>query len=74
MLKHDIGINAGVIWRLLSSKGALSIRQIGEFTHLEEKMIGLSLGWLAREDKIRFFEKNGVICAELIPAIPEMYF
>jgi hypothetical protein len=74
MLKHDIGINAGVIWRLLSSKGALSIKQIGEFTHFEEKMITLSLGWLAREDKIRLFGQNGGIYAELIPTISEMYF
>jgi hypothetical protein len=74
MLKNDIGINAGVIWHLLSSKGALSIKQIGGFTHFEEKMIILSLGWLARESKIRLLEQNGVICAELIPTISEMYF
>jgi hypothetical protein len=73
-LKHDIGINAGAIWRSLSSKCALSIREIGEFTHFEEKMIILSLGWLAREDKIRLFEQNEVICAELIPSVSEMYF
>jgi hypothetical protein len=73
MMKHDIEIDADVIWRLLSSEGSLSIREIGEFTHFEEKMIILSLGWLAREDKISLFKQNGVICAELIPTISEMY-
>jgi hypothetical protein len=30
MYKTDLGINAGVIWRLLSEKGELSVREIGE--------------------------------------------
>jgi hypothetical protein len=50
MLKHDIGINAGVIWNLLNEKGALTERKIGELTGLKEVMITMALGWLARED------------------------
>jgi hypothetical protein len=60
MLKHDIGVNAGVIWQLLFNSGALSIIEIAELTGYKAKMIMLSLGWLAREDKIRFLEDNKV--------------
>ncbi|KAA6344132.1 hypothetical protein EZS27_008214 [termite gut metagenome] len=74
MLKNDIGINAGVIWRLLFDNGALSVRKIGELTGYHEKMIFLSLGWLAREDKISFFEKNDSIQIELKLAFPEIYY
>jgi hypothetical protein len=35
MYKADIGVNAGVIWRLLSEKGELSIREIGEYAQRE---------------------------------------
>jgi hypothetical protein len=71
MLKYDIGVNAGVIWHLLLGSGALSVIEIAELTGYREKMIMLSLGWLAREDKIRFLEDNKV---ELIPIFPEIYF
>jgi hypothetical protein len=74
MLKNDIGINAGVIWRLLFDNGALSVREIGELTDYQAKIIFLSLGWLAREDKIRFFEKNDSIHIELKPAFSEIYY
>jgi hypothetical protein len=58
MYKNDIGINAGVIWHLLSHKGALSIREIGELTNYRESFMFLALGYLSRESKIRFFEKT----------------
>lgn len=74
MLKNDIGVNAGVIWHLLLDNGALSVRQIGEYTGYREKMIILSLGWLAREDKIKFFEKNEVIYSELKSSYSERYY
>jgi hypothetical protein len=75
MLKHDIGINAGIIWNLLNEKGALTERKIGELTGFKEVMITMALGWLAREDKIEFFEKQDAIFIELKKTnYPEMYF
>lgn len=74
MYKNDIGINAGVIWHLLSEKGVLSIREIGELTNYRESFIHFSLGWLSREDKIRFLEKEGMMYVELNHFISEMYF
>jgi hypothetical protein len=75
MLKHDIGINAGIIWNLLNEKGALTGRKIGELTGFKEAMITMALGWLAREDKIDFFEKHDTIYIELKKTnYSEMYF
>ena len=64
MLKHDIGVNAGIIWNLLKDKSALSTREISELTGFRENVLILSLGWLARENKINFFEKNNMIYLE----------
>ncbi len=47
MLKKDIGIDAGTIWRHLSEKGILSIREIGELTNYRDGLILMALGWLA---------------------------
>ena len=74
MYKNDIGINAGVIWHLLSEKGELSIREIGEMTSFREAFIYLALGWLSRENKIHFYEKTGVVYIELNQMASEMYF
>ena len=74
MYKNDIGINAGTIWQLLSEKGELSIREIGELTNFREPFIYLALGWLARENKIRFYEKSGMVYVELDHIATEMYF
>ena len=74
MYKNDVGINAGVIWHLLSEKGALSIREIGELTNFREPFIYLALGWLLRESKIHFYEKNGTVYVELDHTASEMYF
>ena len=74
MIKNDIEINAKTINHLLFDKGELSIRQISELTGYEERMIILAIGWLARENKIRFFEKEDNIHIELNHRISEMYF
>ena len=74
MLKNDIGINAGVIWHLLREKGNLTIREIGEYTHFRESFIYYSLGWLARENKIRFIEKGDSMHIELINNFTETYY
>jgi hypothetical protein len=74
MYKTDIGINAGAIWRLLSEKGELSIREIGEHTHFHESFICYSLGWLAKEKKIRFYEEKGMLYVKLEQFSSEWYF
>jgi len=74
MIKSDIGINAGIIWNLLSEKGKLSIRRIGEHTNYKDSLIHLALGWLVRENKIRFSEKNDTLYVELINNFSETYY
>jgi hypothetical protein len=74
MIRNDIGIDAGTIWYLLSEKGALNVREIGEYTNFREAIIYYALGWLARENKIRFFEKGNSMYVELTHGHTEMYY
>lgn len=74
MSKDDIGTKSGTIWLLLSDRGKLSIREIGECTHCKDSLIFLALGWLLREDKIRFVDENGILYAELNHCGSDLYY
>lgn len=74
MIKNDIGINAGTIWNLLSEKGELSINEIVELTKYRESYILLALGWLARENKVQFFDKNGSLFVSLNNPFSESFY
>ncbi|MBK5722270.1 winged helix-turn-helix domain-containing protein [Dysgonomonas sp. Marseille-P4677] len=74
MSKDDVGNKSGTIWLLLSDKGKLSIREIGEFTNCKDSLIFLALGWLLREDKVRIIDMNGVLHVELKKCVSELYY
>lgn len=74
LMMNDVGIDAGRIWHLLSEKGILSIRKIGEMTNCGESFVFLALGWLARENKVRFLDKSGILYVELNMPISETYY
>lgn len=74
MLKQDIGSNAGDVYTLLSQKGKLSIRKIGELTYKRESEIFLSLGWLLRENKIKIMEQNGELIFEILFTTSDIYY
>jgi len=54
MLNPTIGEDAGKIWQALNGKGELSTAQVIKETGLGEKSALMSMGWLAREDKLQF--------------------
>lgn len=51
-MKEIVGGYAGLIWRALEGKNALSQKEIKKVTKLKDKEFYLGLGWLLREDKI----------------------
>lgn len=55
MNKETIGINAGILWRLLSSENkSWEYNELKEATGLSDRDLNTAIGWLAREDKIQF--------------------
>lgn len=58
MWEIKIGENAGAIWRELNAKGEQNISALKRSTKLDDKNIYLALGWLAKEDKIKFVQKQ----------------
>ncbi|WP_029906288.1 winged helix-turn-helix domain-containing protein [Prevotella sp. 10(H)] len=74
MIDNAIGVKAGDIWQLLSSKGSLSVRQIGDHTHYKDSLILLAVGWLSRENKVQVVDRNGALYIELRNIYPETFY
>ncbi len=49
-----IGQNAGAIWKALNAKGTQNLSSLKKLAKLDDKQLYLSLGWLAREGKVKF--------------------
>ena len=55
-MNEMVGEFAGLIWRALEGKNALSQKEIKKAAKLKDKEFYLGLGWLLREDKINVTE------------------
>lgn len=56
IMNKMVGEFAGMIWRALEGKNALSMKEIKKAAKLKDKEFYLGLGWLLREDKINVTE------------------
>ncbi len=54
MNKHIIGLNAGIIWRLLSNQEKWTYNDLKTASGLTDRELNTAIGWLAREGKIEF--------------------
>lgn len=61
---EKIGFNAGLVWGALQN-GAQDQKALKKATKLKNDELAFALGWLAREGKLNFSEKEG----ELIIAL-----
>jgi hypothetical protein len=58
MIKQTIGEDAGKIWQKLNSENEKPIKELAKELRLKEKDFYMAIGWLARENKIGFYEEN----------------
>ena len=54
MDKHQIGLNAGIVWHLLNNNKRWTYGELKEASGLSDRDLDAAIGWLAREDKIDF--------------------
>lgn len=74
MIKNDVGFYAGDVYALLSKKGRLSVRKIGEVTQQRDFLIFLSIGWLLRENKVLMTEQDGELLLEINATLNDIYY
>lgn len=55
MDKVSIGMNAGIVWRMVRDRGpVMSYNELKSSTGLSDRDLNTAIGWLARENKIEF--------------------
>jgi hypothetical protein len=54
----SIGETAGVVWRVLSEEGPMSLAKLVKAVGEPRDAVMQALGWLAREDKINIIEEG----------------
>ena len=52
MLIQKVGETAGLIWQALESQGPVKVTALKKQLKTSDTVLHMSLGWLAREDKI----------------------
>ena len=60
-----IGLNAGKVWRILNEKGELSMFELRRELGLTFEEVAVAIGWLARENKISFREKDNMLFVKI---------
>lgn len=60
-----IGLNAGKVWRILNEKGELSMFEFCRELGLTFEEVAVAIGWLARENKISFREKDNMLFVKI---------
>lgn len=58
MLTPIIGQNAGAVWKVLNTKGEQNFSALKKLVKLDDKQLYLALGWLTREEKIKFTQNK----------------
>ena len=54
MITLQLGLNAGVVWRLLNDNNRWSYCELKKASGLADRDLNAAIGWLARENKIDF--------------------
>jgi hypothetical protein len=60
MKKQEIGESAGIIWQYLDTNGGCPTKGLNKHLKMNEKEFYMAVGWLARENKIAFYEKEEI--------------
>ena len=60
-----IGLNAGKVWRILNEKGELSMFELCRELGLTFEEVAVAIGWLTRENKISFREKDNMLFVKI---------
>jgi hypothetical protein len=62
---EKIGNDAGRVWNVLHETGMQSVKNLKKTVKMTDKEIYATIGWLAREEKLTFVEKEGELYLSL---------
>ena len=72
-MKEKVIQTAGKVWQTLGEQGAIAIPQLAKTIKEKEDIVNQAIGWLAREDKIKYISKGKSILVSLVDTEQEMF-
>lgn len=64
-MEEQVGITAGKIWHYLRQRGRTDVIMIKFELNINNSLLFLALGWLARENKIEILQENNTFFVRL---------
>jgi len=64
-MKEEIGFTAGKTWEVLRNKGEVELTKLPRMLDESAAVVYQAVGWLAREDKIKYSKKGGKVFVSL---------
>ena len=72
-MKDKVIQTAGKTWRILGEQGPTSIAQLAKILKEKDDIVNQAIGWLAREDKIKYLDQGSKTVISLIETEQQMY-
>ncbi len=64
---NEIGESAGAVWQYLNEHSTATAQQINQTLKLDEALLYMAIGWLAREGKLVFGGEGTELTLSLQP-------
>jgi hypothetical protein len=72
-MKDKVIQTAGKVWKVLGEKGPVSAAQLAKAIKTNAEITNQAIGWLAREDKIKYIEKGSRVIISLVDTEQQMF-
>ena len=74
LFQHQIGETAGKLWTVLGKEGKLPLDNISKHCGCgDEKLAHFALGWLTRENKVKFEKNDRVTLVSLTETVADNF-
>ena len=73
MMKDKVLQTAGKLWKILGERGPATIAELTKILKLKSDIVHQAIGWLAREDKIKYIQKGKNILVCLVDTEQQMF-
>ncbi|HKS94799.1 MAG TPA: winged helix-turn-helix domain-containing protein [Terriglobia bacterium] len=64
-INPQVGEAAGKVWHALSEQGPLTLTELKKKLNGSSELVGLAIGWLAREDKVAILPEKKTLRVQL---------
>ena len=73
MMKDKVIQTAGKTWKTLGENGPMSIAQLGKAIKEKNEIVNQAIGWLAREDKIKYVKQGNKALISLVDSEQQIF-